>query len=94
MTMSVSADYNERLCQILGVKNVVSIGFGEPGEFQPVTVIMELTEKQRRQIEDLRRGDKVEVCCGDYQNCTKACAPRADYWKEKYHRVELAVKGE
>ncbi len=29
-----------------------------------------------------------QPCCGDFENCTNACAPRADYWKEN-KRVEL-----
>ena len=86
-------EYSERVCQILGVKNVVSIGFGEPGHFPQVTAIMELTEEQQRLIRELREGP-VTACCGDYPNCTRACAPRADYWKEKWSRVKYALRGE
>ncbi|EKD89719.1 MAG: hypothetical protein ACD_33C00002G0011 [uncultured bacterium] len=26
---------------------------------------------------------KTEVCCGDFENCQKACVPLVNYWKEK-----------
>ena len=96
MRCLTTKEYNERLFEILGVRNVVSIGFGAddgPYSSHQVTVIMELTEEQQRLIRELREGP-VTACCGDYPNCTRACAPRADYWKEKWSRVKYALRGE
>lgn len=61
-----------------------SKNYVNPYDRQPYSFLIDILSIMES---DAKEADEYP-CCGEFDTCTNACAPRADYWKEN-KRVEL-----
>lgn len=45
--------------------------------------MIEDSKMKARNPDSIYEDPRVTPCCGDWDNCSKACVPRAEFWKNK-----------